>query len=389
MNTLDELLAGRVRSAMHATAEEIGPDEVPPLGSRARQFTITTLGDAGRPGGGRRSGGRWARWGVPLAAAATVLAVVAAGLGTGVIPGGGPRSDGAGPVTETAPGGNTTAPGLNTTAPGSTIAPGGAPPYGSVAKLTSGLVSLYLTASGAQFAAGDQFAAMYGGMENAIVLRCLAGRGFPLPAGTDVAASSTAGDGGDLAQFPDLASIARAGTLLGGGPYRGPGRIPTTAAYGKALSVCTQPARDPFSAMNTYGLNLGANFLAMVTAIQTSAPVKATIPALRACAARYGWPRDGQGKNQPLYSFGDFVTWVESFFKGPSAGQSPSAATRTALGKQWGPRFVECARPTVSVMEKLQLAAQRIYLTAYGARLTRLVGLAEHAFSVAQAASGN
>lgn len=74
MNPLED----RVRAAVRATAEQIGPHDVPPLrspGSARRQRS-------GRPGGRRAA---W-RWGAPLAAAAAVVAVAltVTSLGTGI-----------------------------------------------------------------------------------------------------------------------------------------------------------------------------------------------------------------------------------------------------------------------------------------------------------------
>jgi hypothetical protein len=139
--------------------------------------------------------------------------------------------------------------------------------------------------------------------------------------------------------------------------------------------------------MMAAGRALATPWIETVMVIQVSAPVQATIPALRACAARYGWPRDFEGYNRPLGSFSDFVTWVTTFLDGPlSRGESD--AGMTALRRQWGPRFVDCARPTVSVMQARQLAAQRSFLRAHARHFTALVALAKAGFAAAERAAG-
>jgi hypothetical protein len=65
---------------------------------------------------------------------------------------------------------------------------------------------------------------------------------------------------------------------------------------------------------------LASPWIVTVTNIQGSAPVLATFPAVRSCAARYGWPHDPYGPDRPINSFADFVDWVA---KPPRRGRQP------------------------------------------------------------------
>jgi hypothetical protein len=385
-------LEGRVRAALRATAAEITPRDVPSLAARSQSIIHNDSAPPSWGGGWQHwalrpwgwQHGRWRHWGAPLAAAVAVLAVVAAGLGTSLIArstagqGGRAMSGRAAPASGGRPGGTA-----------SPAAPASPPAYGSTAVLTQGLIDEFLAASGAQYTAGATFmATVVGPAEDTILARCMTARGFPTPPGS-IVADAKSGGSWDLSQFPDLDAIAKAGTLAGGGEVASvkPAPLPSAAATSpSALTVlvaCMQPASDPFTVMSRYARTLGDPFLLTVLRIQSSAPqVQATIPALRSCASKYGWPRDSEGNNRPLNTFSDFVTWVTTFLDGP-ASRGASDATLQALHRHWGPIVVECARPTVTVMESLQAQAQSAFLASHGAQLSHLVNLAMAAFDQA------
>jgi hypothetical protein len=260
-----------------------------------------------------------------------------------------------------------------------------APPYGTDANLTQGLIDEFLTASGAQYTAGAEFMSkVAGSAETTILARCMTAEGASPRSLASLSPAGKFAGAWDLTQFPDLDAIAKAGRLPGGGetdnwqsPY-----TPTPADIA-AFQKCSAPANDPFTVMSGYGRTLGDPFLRTVAQIQSSAPpVQATIPALRACASRSGWPRDSAGNDRPLNSFSDFVTWLSTFLDGPGS-RGASYATMEALRQHWGAVFVECARPTVSVMELSQLAAQRSFQATHQTQLAHLVSLALAAFDQA------
>ncbi len=136
------------------------------------------------------------------------------------------------------------------------------------------------------------------------------------------------------------------------------------------------------------GRGLTDRWLPILTKIQGSAPVLATLPGLRACAARYGWPSQPYGApDSRISSFADFVSWVAGHLDG-AGSRGATAAELNALDRHWGTVFVRCARPTVAVMEKLQLAAQRTFLHEHQRQFAALVATARADFARAQRLAG-
>jgi hypothetical protein len=351
VNSLEE----RARTAVQATAAEIGPDDVPPLrplgagGARA-------AGRSGRPGW--RRGAR--RWGAPLAAAAAVLAVVAtAGLLADVLPSHAPRR--AIPLHYSPK-----------PAPASSTATAYPP------DLVAGLTGFLLPASGAQYSAGALFDGEYKALEQQAVARCMAKSGFRVQV---LSPAEIAAPDWDLTQYPDLGAIARAGKL----PSYSVGRAPAESkAYKASLAACGNDLAKLWQGLWDAGNSLASPFLTIVTQIQASAPVTATLPGLRACAARYGWPSQPYGApDSTIKSFGDFVNWVAGHLDG-AGSRGASAAQLNALDRHWGTVFVRCARPTVAVMEKLQLAAQAKFLRGRQRQFAAVVKLARADFAAAE-----
>jgi hypothetical protein len=360
MSSLEE----RARAAVRATAAEIGPDDVPP--PRAFEAGAGAGPDgrrlAGRAGGRR---GRVWQWGIPLAAAAAVLAVVAAaGLLSGAVPPGAahPAASAAKTVRHQAKPAHRAA---------------ASPAYPP--NLVNGLIGFYLPASGAQYTAGALFTGEVRWLEGRITQRCLAGRGFPAQA--IAAPAEIARAFWDLSQFPDLTAIAKAGMLPS---YSVGPTPPETKAYQKAYDQCSSAALVPFAPMERIGRGFGDPFFTTVAGIESSAAVNATLPALRGCAARYGWPGQPYGApDSTINSFDDFVNWIAGHIDG-AGSRGASNAQLNALDRHWGTVFVRCARPTVAVMEKLQLAAQRAFLAAHRQELTKLIATARADFAAAE-----
>jgi hypothetical protein len=356
VNSLEE----RVRAAVRATASEIGPDDVPPLrpvgsGSGARNGGLDRHRRPGRCGGGPR--GPW-QWGVPLAAAAAVLAIVAtASLLADVRPSPAPHPAAAKPSKPTHHKG----------------AAASYPP-----NLEAGLIGWFLPASGAQFTAGALFTGEFRVLEAKISSVCMAGYGYRVP--VTLTPAEVARAFWDLTQFPDLGAIARAGTLPSYSVEQPPAE---SKAYQEAAAHCDKLSLAPFTPMSEAGGSLGDLFGTTVANIQASAPVTATMPELRTCAARYGWPHDPYGPDRPINSFADFVTWVSGYLDG-AGSRGASTAQMNALDRHWGTVFVQCARPTVAVMEKLQLAAQKTFLREHQRQFAALVTVARADFARAE-----
>jgi hypothetical protein len=252
------------------------------------------------------------------------------------------------------------------------------------ADLTAGLIGMFVPASGAQYSAGAALEGEYKALESQVTSACMAKTGFPVPPATP---ESIAGQDWDLTQYPDLNAIAKAGTLPGDGAPAVT-NVSGSPAFMAAYKRCDATSGQLFTSMMTAGLKLGDPFLATVTKIQGSAPVLATVPALRACAAKYGRPLDPYGPDRPIDSFADFVSWVS----GHVDGAGSRGATQAALHKldaQWASVFVRCARPTVIVMEKVQLGAQQSYLASHKQQFAALVTIARADFAkAAQLARG-
>jgi hypothetical protein len=351
VNSLEE----RARAALAATAAEIGPDDVPPL---------RPLGPgAGHPAGRfRRPGWRRdaRRWGAPLAAAAAVLAVVAtAGVLAAVLPSPAPL-----PSVPTH------------LSPNPTPLSAKLPDYPP--NLVAGLTGFLLPASGAQYSAGALFDGEYKALEQQAVARCMAKSGFHVPV---LSPAEIAAPNWDLTQYPDLGAIARAGKLPS---YSVPPARSEPKAYQAALAACGNDLAKLWQGLWDASSGLVNPFLTIVTQIQASAPVRATLPALRACAARYGWPSQPYGApDSRISSFADFVNWVAGHLDG-AGSRGASTAQLNALDRHWGTVFVQCARPTVSVMERLQLAAQAKFLDEHVLQFAELVRLARMDFAAAE-----
>lgn len=363
MNSLEE----RARAAVRATAAEIVPDDVPPMRAFGSSVGAWGAGDREpRRGLGRRPG-RWRgsrHWVAPLAAAAAVLAVIAtAGLLAGVLPS------------------HTRHPAVSSSRP---ARPSPKPTHSKQPEpsyppnLQAGLIGFFVPASGAQFTAGALFIGEYRALEGKITGLCMERAGYPNP-GTQTPAE-IARAFWDLTDFPDLGAIARAGTLPS---YSVPAGPPESKAYLRAYGHCAAVGLSPFTRMLNAGRTLGSPFATSVSDIEASAPVMATIPELRACASRYGWPHDPYGPDRPLNSFADFVTWVSGHIDGADS-RGASDATMKALDRHWGAVFVQCARPTVTVMERLDLSAQRVFLARHQRQLAALVTIARDDFARAE-----
>jgi hypothetical protein len=355
-------LEERVRAAVRATAAEIGPYDVP-----SPAFGADGLDARGAVSGRRVQRPRWAgsgrragwHWAAPLAAAAAVVGVVGLAAGLASI-GSGSGSGAARPA--------------NASRPEATRSTQAAPAY--PADLDAGLIGLFLPASGAQYTAGALFGGEYQAAEGKVFARCMAQADFQV---TTPAPASIARGNWDLTQFPDLNAIAAAGTMPGDG-LPGVKELTGSKAYQTAFKRCSATSDALFSPTTNAGERLASPWLVTVTNIQGSAPVLAALPAVRACAALYGWPHDPYGPDRPINSFADFAAWVASHLDGASS-RGASAAPAHALDRHWAPIFVRCARPAVTVMERLQLAAQRTFLRDHQRELAALVATAREDFA--------
>lgn len=231
-------------------------------------------GVRGAGGSGRRAVWRWA---APLAAATAVVAVIATAVAVGgVSHSPAPRPAAISPTVAAA-----ASPAKP--APRKTAAPSYPP------DLEAGLIGFFLPATGAQYSTGALFTGEYRSLQGTITSECMVRLGFKAP-GTESPAE-IARAFWDLTQFPDLAAIAKAGTLPG---YSMGATPPESEAYQAAFAHCQTAGMKPFTGMVNADMSFGNPFISTITQIQASAPVTATLPALGACATRYVDGRDEQ-----------------------------------------------------------------------------------------------
>ena len=331
-----------IRAATGDTAAEITSESLPPLhlpSSRqhGKRRAGRSSGVAGQPG--------WWRLAVPLAAAAAVVTVIVVTVALA----------GAQPAARH---------------PGAVHHPASSHSPSESGRLDQEVLGNFLPATGAQYTAGAQLQTL----ENTIAAACTAKSGFTIPHFRSWAASYTAQIFGDNTQFPDLAKISRAGTL-GGGAVAG---LPRPAgasrrAVGAAFSRCHNAVGRAFKPVDNAGLAMEDSWLTIVTRIQASAPVRATLPGLRSCAARYGWPAEPYGApDATINSFSDFVGWVAGYLDGAGSRGLGSAQ----LERHWAHVFVKCGRATVAVQQRLQSARRSAFLQQHHAQVQSLEALA-------------
>lgn len=128
----------------------------------------------------------------------------------------------------------------------------------------------------------------------------------------------------DPTQFPGLNAIAKAGALPGGDVLGVQPAAAGSKAYQAACRQCTAGANALFAPMIKAGEAVAGGWGLIVMNIQSSAPVPATMPAVRACATRHGWPSDPHGPVRQIDSLADFAGWVAGQLDGAgSRGASP------------------------------------------------------------------
>lgn len=134
----------------------------------------------------------------------------------------------------------------------------------------------------------------------------------------------------DNTQMPDLPRIARTHEFVG------PGDV-TSASYPKAeqnvFNTCHAKTAAPYQQLLAAGQALDDSWWKVVFRIQASSQVHAAIPALAACAARYGFPNGPYGNaSGPVRSFADFMDWVAGFLDGAGSRGAPASTLQPSPG---------------------------------------------------------
>ena len=333
-------LEWRIQQEAAAAADEITPGDVPPLRlqpSRRRLRLRRSAASEWLP----RAGGPWAphsglRWLTPLAAAVSLAAVVAflvvlrAGTGAG-----------------------------GDTFPASISR--------AQAVLAKQALDAYFPASGSQYTAGLAFEWTRRRILAANTGPCLADAGFPQsPFSTSKGRFifSVPNNG----RFPDLALRARTHAMaprgVVTGAHRG-GQLPVAhqRAYAAAVLTCVRNHAHSLWRIDRTAEPLAHEWLRKVSRIQASAPVRVTRPGFVQCLEASGIPAQ-YAHSRPGQLFGGFFAWLKK------VGLSSNSPARFAhQQRRWTAVFVRCARPTVEVMEPIQLAARAKFFAAHARQI--------------------
>ncbi len=352
----------RIRGAADAVARSVPDGTAPPLtlatgreraaDGRRRRLARGRIGTAPR------------RWLTPLAAAAATVAVVAViAVSASVLSSGSPR-----------PGSH----GLKRAASSATTRKASAR-RAWLAKLDRGAIGEIMSATGAQYTAGALFYGEIQSLESHSVAKCMARFGYHVAPIT--AAQAALGDY-DLTQFPDLSQIARAGAF----PSGAAGFVPPSGskAFTAKLNSCQTAAQLPFAPIRAAGSRLANPFLKVELSGVAPAAVRATLPGLRACAARFGWPHQPYGSpNSVINSFPDFVDWIAGHIDGAVSRGASNGAIRS-LDRHWARVFLACAGPPVRAQFRIWTAEQRAYLRTHRVQVSAFLALVNRIMTTAQ-----
>jgi hypothetical protein len=221
-------------------------------------------------------------------------------------------------------------------------------------------------ATGLQYDRGGQLTWMLQALELRAQARCMAGLGYHI---NGTLPPYNLGDFANNTQMPDLPRIASTHQFVVPGGLVG---SDYPAAEQKALDgKCRAPVAAYTSLLNAYQAINNA-WWQIISQAQASRQVQAAIPALNACAARYGFPNSPYGNAPaPIKTFPDFMDWVAGFLDGAgSRGASPS--TMNALARHWTGIFVTCATPIVNIWQRMLVQAQPGFLHQHAPQIARL-----------------
>jgi hypothetical protein len=232
------------------------------------------------------------------------------------------------------------------------------------------VVAAFAPATGPQYDQGTRLIWLVHGKELRATASCMAASGYHVSGASQPFNLATYADN---TEWPDLPRIARTHEFVAPGGVRVSNEPKVEQ---RAFNECYQRAGVTYRALLNPGQALESSWWRVVSRIQASARVRAAVPALSACASRYGYPDDPYGNaTGPIKSFADFMDWVAGFLDGADS-RGASAATMRALERHWTTIFLSCARPIVGVFQRMQLAAQPGFLRQNASQLNQLDQLA-------------
>jgi hypothetical protein len=355
-------LEDQIRAATRDRADEITPDRIRPL-------VLTRPVPVSGPG----RGGRRRRWIAPIAAAAAValIAAVVASVGGGHHD----RTSGSASPTRGRP---------------HRVHPAGLSGR-AAARLDNEVLGLFVPATGPQYTAGMQLEGTIQALTVTGTDRCLARHGVTIPVPPAASLAPRYADNYvDNSQFPGLARISRTHVF-----------VPSTylfqfrpaagqrQAFHRWFGSCQHDAAARFAPLLAAGQQLNDRaWGTLMTRAATAGPVRATLGALRVCAARYGWPSNPYGAPAgAIRSFGDFANWVFGHLDG-AGSRGASAATMRRLDRHWSVVFVRCGRPTLAAQDRWLAAAQIGFVRQHQRQVRAAEALARRVLARAQAPAG-
>jgi hypothetical protein len=358
MNSIES----RIYSDAAQAAAEITPADIPPLRLPAHRGRLPRRrgASAGRSAftGAVRSRGTRRRL-APLAAAASVAVIIAIMITLGRTPGTGHRRPG----------------------PAARPTHQAHPLSGLRSALPAEALDSYFPATGAQYTDGLAYEWNRLKITTWTFGTCMADAGFPQPPFSEPE-SAYLDAFPDNSSFPDLAQRARTDSM---GPqnYIAANPVaPKTAAGRAAVRRCNAVSAKPFPFAQTdkIALHLGGQWQGIIFSIQSSARVHATQPAFAACLEAHGIPaayaQQQVNASNPL--FDGYFAWTDHLSQ-----TATSNSQLTAEDHRWTPVFVRCARPVVSLVERLQLVRRASFFRQHARQIREIMTLAADRVPVA------
>jgi hypothetical protein len=341
MRTPDDM----IRAATRQTAAEISPQSVPALRlpsspQHGRRGPARNSGPPGRPG--------WRRLAAPLGAAAAVIAIIAATVAVTGAEAGGHAPNARRHVTSSRSRGVSLSPSVSS-------------------RIDQEVIDSFVPATGAQYTDGSE-------LQATSVAACMTHSGFAVPR---TWAASFAAAFFDNTQLPDLDRISRTRSVGTASLVRISSSSPAKRrAIDTYLARCQNAVTRALRPVEKAGGILADPWWNIVTRIQGSAPVRATVGELRSCADRYGAPAEPYGAPPAtINSFSDFVGWVASYLDGAGS----RGLSTTQLNRHWARVFVRCGRITVAVQQQLQSARRTVFLRQHRRQVLAVEALARQA----------
>lgn len=354
-------LESRIEAAVRAAADEIRPDDIPPLRLQARARGLRLrrgyfgFSGVGKPRAGsdtlsprprriRFTGapGSSQRRLAPLAAAVSLASVVTSLVLL--------RQAG-----EASPGG------LWATTATVTRAE---------KQLAKEALDAYFPATGAQYTAGLAFAWTRQSILAAKAGPCLTEAGFP-PQPFPKSKRQYQLSFPDNGEFPDLAQRLRTKQMApAGGDVRADRARPwahgAPRRYAAAASACMADHTHSLWRLDRIAGPLASAWLSKVRSIQSSRPVRAQRHDFVSCLESFGVPprfatSRGAGIHRLFTGFFAWMNWLGASNGSPQRYKSQQ--------RVWTPIFVSCAGPTVTTMERLQVTARSKFLDAHAAQV--------------------